>query len=79
MASDCTVITVNHPNSAASEVVGEAGFVTNPNVGAVRDALRRALGGERPSHNPVEAASTFDWNVITDQTEDFYSEIAMSY
>jgi glycosyltransferase involved in cell wall biosynthesis len=75
MASDCTVITVDHPFSAGSEVVGDAGFVTEPTVEEISDALERALNGERPPRDPVEVARAYDWENVADRTESYYSRI----
>jgi len=75
MAADCTVITVDHPFSAGSEVVGDAGFVTDPTVDGVVDALERALDGERPNRDPVEAARDYDWDNVAAETEALYERI----
>jgi len=45
MAADCTVIAADHPDSAADEVIGEAGFLTEATVTDVTAVLRRALTG----------------------------------
>lgn len=75
MAADCTVITVKHPYSAGSEIVGDAGVVTDPTPEAVANALERALEGERPTRSPIEAAKRYDWDNITDATVDFYQSL----
>lgn len=72
MAADCTVITVNHPYSAGSEVVGDAGFVTEPTVEGVQHALERALSGEKPARDPVDAAGEYQWENVVLQTEEYY-------
>jgi glycosyltransferase involved in cell wall biosynthesis len=69
MAADCTVVAVAHPDSAASEVVGDAGFLAAPTVEGVAEALERALVGERPPTDPVERAADYDWDAIAAATE----------
>ncbi|WP_435066224.1 glycosyltransferase family 4 protein [Halobaculum sp. EA56] len=75
MATDCTVITVEHEYSAGSEIVDGAGFVVEPNVSALSSTISRALNGEKPDIPPKDRASEFDWDIITDQTESFYEKI----
>ncbi|ADB60128.1 hypothetical protein Htur_1237 [Haloterrigena turkmenica DSM 5511] len=41
MAADYTVIAAAHPESAASEVIADAGFLASPTVDDVTDALER--------------------------------------
>jgi len=59
MAADCTVIVADHPESAANRILGETGFLPEPNYGALTEALDQALAGERPldrssrAYNPV--------------------------
>nr|WP_240940380.1 hypothetical protein [Haloarcula argentinensis] len=38
MATDCTVIAAAHPDSAADEVIGDAGFMIDPTVDSQRDS-----------------------------------------
>ncbi|WP_277542869.1 glycosyltransferase family 4 protein [Haloarcula laminariae] len=72
MAADCTVIAAQHPESAASEVIGEAGFVVPPSVDGVADALARAVSGKRPATDPVERARQFDWDAVATQAAETY-------
>ncbi|QCW05196.1 glycosyltransferase family 4 protein [Natrinema pallidum] len=74
MAADCTVIAAAHPESAASEVIGDAGFLVSPTVDGVATALERALEGERPSTEPTIQAQQFDWDTIADQAEQCYRQ-----
>jgi glycosyltransferase involved in cell wall biosynthesis len=76
MAADCTVIAASHPDSAADEVIGEAGFVVDPRVDALRDALGRALQGERPSEDPTERARRYDWDNVTTEAVAVYEQAA---
>jgi len=69
MAAGCTVIAADHPNSAASEVVGEAGFVVKPNVESISAVLAAGLDGRVPNKNPVRAAERYDWDVVTEKAE----------
>lgn len=72
MAADCAVIGADHPESAASEVIGDAGFLPSPTVDGVVEALDRALAGERPATEPTERARAFDWDEIAARTEEVY-------
>jgi len=74
MAADCTVVAADHPESAASEVVGDAGFLPAPTVDAFADALDRALCGESPSADPVATAREYDWDNVVDQIERVYRD-----
>jgi hypothetical protein len=75
MAADCTVITVDHPHSAGSEVVGDAGFVTAPSIEDVSARLSRAIAGERPEANPVTTAAEYDWSAITSTMERYFQDL----
>ncbi|MFC6722991.1 glycosyltransferase family 4 protein [Halobium palmae] len=72
MAADCTVIAADHPESAASEVIGEGGYLASPTVEGVADALERALNGERPAQAPTERAKKFDWDNVAKRAETVY-------
>ncbi|QCJ45967.1 glycosyltransferase family 4 protein [Haloprofundus sp. MHR1] len=72
MAADCTVIAADHPESAASEVIEDAGYLVDPSKEAVADALDRALAGDRPTQNPRSRAQQFDWDNVADQAESAY-------
>jgi glycosyltransferase involved in cell wall biosynthesis len=72
MAADCTVIAANHPDSAASEVIGDGGFLVEPNASDLADALNRALDGDRPPRDPTERATKFDWDAVAEQAEATY-------
>ena len=74
MAAGCTVVGVDHPHSAATEVVGEAGLLVDPNIEPFRAALQRALEGDRPPDDPVERAARFDWDTVTDRAEAAYAD-----
>ncbi len=63
MAANCTVIGADHPESPASEVIGNAGFV----VESITDALRQTHEGDTPTDDPVKHARQHDWDTITDQ------------
>lgn len=72
MAADCTVIAANHPDSAADEVIGDAGFLVEPTVDALTKTLDGALRGDRPSSDPIERAHRYDWDAVADQAETAY-------
>lgn len=56
MAAGCTVIGADHPDSAADEVIGDAGFLVQPTVDDLGDTLRAILDGQAPPTDPVERA-----------------------
>jgi glycosyltransferase involved in cell wall biosynthesis len=72
MAAGCTVLAADHPESAASEVIGDAGFCPAPTADAFATALDRALAGNRPSADPVAAARGYDWENVVSQAERAY-------
>nr|WP_255291464.1 glycosyltransferase [Natrinema sp. CBA1119] len=72
MAADCTVIAADHPESAASEVIGDAGFLTSPTVDDLAAVLERALAGDRPSTDPTARAQRYDWDTVADQAAQCY-------
>lgn len=72
MAADCTVIAANHPNSAADEVLGRAGFFADPCADDAARTLARALDGDRPAESPTERAKRYDWDTVTEQAERVY-------
>ncbi|WP_255198873.1 glycosyltransferase family 4 protein [Halorarius litoreus] len=72
MAADCTVIAAGHPDSAAAEVIDNAGFLVEPTVESLSKTLDAALCGERPQTNPVERAQRYDWGTVADQAETAY-------
>jgi glycosyltransferase involved in cell wall biosynthesis len=76
MAADCTVVAADHPESAADEVIGDAGILAAPRAETVADALDRTLEGEQPPVDPVERAQQFDWQVVTSQAEAIYRRVA---
>ncbi|WP_276272966.1 glycosyltransferase family 4 protein [Haloarcula litorea] len=75
MAADCTVVAVDHPNSAATEVVDGAGFLAEPTVESLSTELERALSGVRPPVAPTSRAATFDWDNVTDRAETVYRRV----
>nr|WP_321166960.1 hypothetical protein [Halorubrum sp. Atlit-28R] len=72
MAADCTVIAADHPESAADEVIADAGFLVEPTVDALTERLDAALGGARPPTAPVAHARGYDWDAIAEQAETTY-------
>lgn len=77
MAADCTVIAAAHPESAASEVVGDGGFVVPPSVESVRKILDQTLAGERPPKDPLAVARRYDWDRVTERAERVYQRAAV--
>ena len=72
MAADCTVIGAQHPESAASEVIGDAGYLADPTKDALTATLLEAVSGNRPSVDPTTRAKQFDWDQIATQAEGVY-------
>jgi len=72
MAAGCVVIGADHPDSAADEVIGDAGFVSDPTVEALATILDRVLNGYRPTANPAEHARKYDWDTVTEQAQAAY-------
>jgi glycosyltransferase involved in cell wall biosynthesis len=72
MAADCTVIAADHPESAADEVIADAGFLVEPTVDALTERLDATLGGARPPTSPVAHARQYDWDAIAAQAETAY-------
>jgi len=75
VAADCTVIAAAHPESAASEVIGDAGFLVSSTVDGVATALEQAVEGKRPSTAPTTQAQQFDWEAIANQAEQYYRRV----
>lgn len=73
MAADCTVIAVDHPHSAAAEVVDDAAFLVGPQIGSLQRGIERALAGDRPPVAPTQRAQTYDWEQLTESAESAYS------
>ena len=69
MAADCTVIAAGHPESAASEVLGDAGILVRPERTALAAALGEALAGERPTTAPRAYAVAYNWGSVAAQAE----------
>jgi len=74
MAADCTVIGADHPESAAGEVIGDAGYLPKPTVDDVAMALDRALSGEKPPTDPTERATQFDWDTVAEEATSVYRQ-----
>jgi glycosyltransferase involved in cell wall biosynthesis len=72
MAADCTVIAADHPNSAAGEVIGDGGYLTEVATDDIARTLTRALDAERPATDPVERARQYDWDAVATQAEQVY-------
>ena len=72
MAADCTVIAADHPESAADEVIADAGFLVKPTVDALTERLDAALDGACPPISPVAHARQYDWDAIAEQAETAY-------
>ena len=72
MAADCTVIAADHPDSAADEVIDDAGFLVDPTVESLTETLDGALSGTRPLTTPVERAQRYDWDAVAERAEATY-------
>jgi glycosyltransferase involved in cell wall biosynthesis len=76
MAADCKVIAADHPNSAASSVVGEHGWLVPPTVGGVAEALTEALTTNGGRGDPVARAEQYDWDQVAVRAEEVYERAA---
>jgi glycosyltransferase involved in cell wall biosynthesis len=74
LAADCTVIAADHPESAAREVLGDAGLLVQPKREALVTALERALAGEQPRTAPQERAAAYDWASVANRAETVYKQ-----
>ncbi|MFC6824956.1 hypothetical protein [Halopelagius fulvigenes] len=72
MAADCTLIGAAHPESAASEVIGDAGYLAEPSVESIIDKITCTLDGHRSPEDPLERATRFDWDAVAEQAETTY-------
>jgi glycosyltransferase involved in cell wall biosynthesis len=75
LAAGCAVIGADHPRSAASEVIGDAGLAVQPTTAAVTQALSRSLSGVAATTRPEQRAAQFDWDRIATQTLDVYRAV----
>lgn len=75
MAAGCVVIAADHPHSAASEVVGDGGFLVSPTAEALANRLEQVLDGDRPPSDPTTLAERYDWKRITDRAEQVYQRV----
>jgi len=76
MAAGCTVIGEDHPDSAVGEVIGDAGFLSDPTVDGVANVLDRVLAGAKPETEPRQRAQRFDWDQVAKDALDAYSAAA---
>jgi glycosyltransferase involved in cell wall biosynthesis len=58
MAADCIVIAAGHPESAAGEVIGEAGYLVEPTVDGVVEVLDSAIAGSAPRRLPPDVQNS---------------------
>ncbi len=72
MAADCTVIAADHPESAAGEVIKDAGFLVEPTIDDVAGVLKEALNGTEPKTSSTSRARQFDWATVAEQAERCY-------
>lgn len=79
MAADCTVIAVDHPNSAASEIVVDGGFLVEPSLSSLASTLDRALEGTRPAEDPISVAERYDWDTVAEQAEKAYRTVIQDH
>ncbi len=70
MAAGCLVVGADHPDPAADEVVGDAGYLPVPTRKGVAAAPDAGLSGQAPTGDPRERARQFDWGKVTDQAEE---------
>ena len=64
LAADCTVIAADHPDSAATDVLGDAAFAVTPSTSALVDVLERALQGAEPTGDADAVVEAHDWDAV---------------
>ena len=74
MAADCRVIAADHPDSAADEVIGDAGFLAAPTVDDLAPVLDGVLSGNQPAVDPVRRADRFDWETVAERAATQYRQ-----
>lgn len=74
MAAGCIVIGADHPESAASEVINDAGFVVDPTMETLSKTLEDVLKGARPEKDPKATVKKYDWDKISKHAEKVYQE-----
>jgi glycosyltransferase involved in cell wall biosynthesis len=70
LAAGCTVVAVEHPQTAASEILGDAGLLVDPSVESLQAGIQQALAGWTPREDPIERATRYDWDAITEATRE---------
>jgi glycosyltransferase involved in cell wall biosynthesis len=76
MAADCTVIAASHPDSAADEVIGDAGFLVEPTAPALSAKIEAVLESERPAVSPQKRAARYDWDTVAQNALSVYQAAA---
>lgn len=74
MAADCTVIAADHPDSAADEVIGDAGYFVDLTTDALTATLRETIDGARPDTAPTTRAADYDWDKVAGQAARAYRD-----
>lgn len=75
MAAGCTVIGADHPESAANEVIGHGGFVTDPTADSVAAVIEDILASDNPGIYPIDQAQKYDWDNVAKDAESTYKSI----
>lgn len=78
LATGTPVVTIDHPNNAASELIttGETGCVTAPDPESIANGIRTARA-EATADACFRSAQNYDWDRITTQIESYYEQIKM--
>lgn len=84
MAAGVLVVTVDSPNNATKEMVGDmSGVVVPPTVDGIVWAVKDLLSDEgrwcEMSRSASEFAKQYDWDVITTKMEDYFSRITREF
>jgi glycosyltransferase involved in cell wall biosynthesis len=72
MAAGCTVVAADHPLSAAAEILGDAGFLVEPDAASLRAGIERALAGDRPAADPDRHVEHYDWDGVAERAASLY-------
>jgi len=73
MAANCTVVAVEGPQTAAAEVIGDAGILVGASPAALADGIERALTTPQREAGKQRAAR-YDWEAVTTQALGAYED-----
>jgi glycosyltransferase involved in cell wall biosynthesis len=80
MAAGVPFITINHPDNATKEFCQfKCGLMAEPHKNSIAAAITQLFGNKKLwkelNVNAVNFAKKYDWDIITNQMEDFFGEV----